>query len=226
MSAEPAPAAWRPGTVPDAVVFDCDGLLLDTERCWTGAERAVFARYGKPFGEAEKRALLGSGMEAAARTLERLLDQPGRGLELAAEVLAALPAELAKGVDPLPGAVELLDGLRGRCPLGVASNSPGVLLRAVLAAAGVEGAFDAVVAADEVPRSKPAPDVYLAACRLLDASPTQAVALEDSPTGIAAARSAGMYVIGVPSLPDTALDADLVAGSLASPRVARVLGLG
>jgi HAD superfamily hydrolase (TIGR01509 family) len=110
--------------------------------------------------------------------------------------------------------------------LGVASNSPGVLLRAVLAAAGVEGAFDAVVAADEVPRSKPAPDVYLAACRLLGAAPAQAVALEDSPTGVAAARAAGMYVIGVPFLPDTALEADLIADSLASPRVADVLGLG
>jgi HAD superfamily hydrolase (TIGR01509 family) len=186
----------------------------------------VFTRYGKPFGDAEKRALVGSGMDAAARTLERLLDQPGRGLELAAEVLAALPAEMAKGVEPLPGAVDLLDGLRGRSPLGVASNSPAVLLRAALAAAGVEGAFDAVVAADEVPRAKPAPDVYLAACRLLGAAPAQAVALEDSPTGVAAARAAGMYVIGVPYLPDTALEADLVADSLSSPSVADVLGLG
>lgn len=139
---------------------------------------------------------------------------------------AALPAELEASVDPLPGAVALVEDLRGRCPVGVASNSPSPLLRAALAATDLDGVFDVVVAADDVPRAKPAPDIYLEACRRLGAVPSQAVALEDSPTGVAAARAAGLYVIGIPFLPDVALEADQVETSLRSHAVRASLGLG
>ncbi|HEX5798687.1 MAG TPA: HAD-IA family hydrolase, partial [Gaiellaceae bacterium] len=95
------------------------------------------------------------------------------------------------------------------------------------AAAGVAELFEVVVTADEVAEPKPSPDVYLRACELLGASPAAAIGLEDSPTGVAAARAAGLYVIGVPSFPGVLLDeADLVAASLEHEAVRRALGVG
>lgn len=129
------------------------------------------------------------------------------------------------GAEPRPGAGELVAALRGRTPIGVASNSPESFVRAALEAAGLSGAFAAVVTADQVAEAKPAPDTYLEACRRLRAAPSRSVALEDSPTGVAAARAAGLYVVGVPSLPGVVLDADLVASSLADQAVAAALGL-
>jgi HAD superfamily hydrolase (TIGR01509 family) len=111
-------------------------------------------------------------------------------------------------------------------PVAVASNTPGWLLRGALACAGADVEFEVVVAADDVVEAKPSPDVYLRACELLGAPPSRSIALEDSPTGIAAARAAGMFVIGIPSYPGVLLDeADLVGESLADPRVRAALGL-
>lgn len=200
-------------TAPPAVVFDCDGLLLDTEECWTRAESALFARYGREFGPEHKRALLGTSPETGGRIMERMLDQPGRGLELAAELYELILAEVRQGAAPLRGAREIVSALDGR-PKAVASNSPRELLLTALERGGLVDRFDAIVGADEVAEPKPAPDLYLRACELLGAAPADAVALEDSPTGVAAARAAGLFVIGVPSLPEVELDADLVVESL------------
>ena len=201
---------------PAAVVFDCDGLLLDTEAAWTAAESTLFERYGRTFGLDDKRALVGSSAVTGGLILERLLDQPGRAEELSAELLALAAVEYEKGAAPLPGAAELVGALRGGVPVAVATNTPRALVEPALVAAGFDGAFDAVVGADDVPNPKPAPDVYLAACERLGVLPTEAIAFEDSPTGVAAARAAGLYVVGVPSLPGLALDADEVLDSLAS----------
>ena len=208
ISLKPAP--------PAAVVFDCDGLLLDTEAAWTAAESALFARYGKSFGLDDKRALVGSSLATGGLILARLLDQPGRAAELAEELLVLATSEYHRGAAPLPGAFDLVRALRGRIPIGVASNTPRALIEPALDSAGLAGAFDAIVGADEVANPKPAPDAYLAACALLGAPPTETIALEDSPTGVASARAAGLYVIGVPSLPGLALDADEVVDSLVS----------
>jgi beta-phosphoglucomutase-like phosphatase (HAD superfamily) len=94
-----------------------------------------------------------------------------------------------------------------------------------LARSGLDGAFDAIVVGDEVARPKPAPDVYIAVAGALGADPAACVALEDSATGVAAARAAGMRVVGVPSVPGVVLDADVVAGSLEDPAVWSALGL-
>jgi HAD superfamily hydrolase (TIGR01509 family) len=208
---------------PEAVVFDCDGLLLDTESRWSVGEIALFARYGRSFGLEEKRVLLGTAATAAAGVLERLLDQPGRGRELVHELVELVATEISHA-RPLPGARELVGALRGRVPIAVASNSPRRLLDLALGASGL-GPFDATLAGDEVAHGKPAPDLYLEACARLGALPSRAAALEDSPTGVAAARAAGLYVIGVPSLAGTELDADLVAPSLTEASVAAALGL-
>jgi HAD superfamily hydrolase (TIGR01509 family) len=207
------------------VIFDMDGLLLESEDAWTVAETELFERYGKPFGLDEKRALLGNAGDALGRILERLLDEPGRGAELQLEVLDLVLAEVRRaGAPPMPGAAEVVAALRGRVPLGVASNSPRVLVDLALDSSGL-GEWDAIVCADDVEELKPAPDIYLEACRRLGARPPQSIALEDSPTGVAAARAAGLYVIGIPSVPGVVLEADLVGESLSDPAVRRALGL-
>jgi HAD superfamily hydrolase (TIGR01509 family) len=115
--------------------------------------------------------------------------------------------------------VELLAALDGRWPVAVASNSPRSHLLAGLTRTGLADRFDAVLGVEEVADPKPAPDLYLRACGLLGATPTGSLALEDSPPGVAAARAAGLYVVGVPSVVGVELDADAVFDSLADPAV-------
>ena|SRR5690349_18831880 len=207
------------------VLFDCDGLLLDTETCWTRAETALFARYGRPYGVHEKEALIGSTFDAAGRIIGRLLDQPDRADALWEELYTLAAEELSRGVEPMPGAVALVAALRGRRPIAVVSNSPREVVLRMLAQAGFADVFDLVICADEVAEPKPAPDLYLRACALLDGNPADAAALEDSSTGVASARAAGVFVIGIPSLPTSRLDADLLAPSLEHRDVWRTLGL-
>ena len=198
---------------PAAVVFDCDGLLLETESCWSLAEEELFARYGKVFGADEKRVLIGTSVYAGSRVLERLLDQPGRAEPLGRELLEFVERRLFEESIAFPGAEELVRELKGRVP----SRSRRTRPRSRPRRARVRGDaqyFDVVVTGDQVPEPKPSPDVYLRACELLGAAPSRSIGLEDSPTGVAAARAAGMYVIGIPSFPGVLLDeADLVAAS-------------
>jgi HAD superfamily hydrolase (TIGR01509 family) len=212
---------------PAAVVFDNDGLTLDTEQVWTRAEVTLFARYGRVFDDDHKRELLGTARDVAAGVLERHLAQPGRGLELMDELHALVMAELDRGADPMPGAAELVGALRAAgIPVGLASNSSREFVDKALRLAGLRDAFDVTVAGDEVPNPKPAPDGYLAAAAALGADPAACVALEDSATGVAAARAAGMTVVGVPSFPGVVLEAaDLVIGSLRDPAILALLGL-
>lgn len=178
------------------------------------------------FGDAEKRALIGTSLFDGSQILARLLDQPDRAAELGQELLDRVERRLLEEAAAFPGAAELVRELREQTPVAVASNTPGRLVRGALACAGVGGLFEVVVTADEVAEPKPSPDVYLRACELLGTSPTQSIALEDSPTGVAAARAAGMFVIGIPSFPGVVLDdADLVGASLTDPAVRAALGL-
>jgi HAD superfamily hydrolase (TIGR01509 family) len=215
--------------MPAAVIFDNDGLTLDTEHTWTRAEAALYARYGTQFTLDHKREMLGTSGEKSALTMERHLGQPGRGDELRVELRELVHDELdGTGVEPMPGVIELLDALREHgIPLGLATNSGREFATRALRAAGLYERFAAVVSAEEVERPKPAPDVYLAAAAELGADAEQCVALEDSETGVAAARAAGMTVIGVPSFPGVDLgEADLVVPSLHDERVWALLGLG
>lgn len=201
------------------VLFDCDGLLLDTESCWTRAESALFARYGRLFDASGKQALIGLSLAASGHALGRLLDQPHRAEALSVELFQLVTEELANGAEPLPGAVALVSALHGRRPLAVVSNTPRQLLLTTISRAGFADAFDLVIGSDEVAAPKPAPDLYLRACAVLRSGPANAIALEDSPTGVASARAAGVYVIGIPSLSSVTLDADLLAPSLEHPDV-------
>ena len=213
---------------PEAVLFDNDGLLLDTEAVWSRAEQKLFKERGREFTIDHKRSLVGSSAEIAGRKLARFLDEPGREAALMDELNDLVLAELEGGVDAMVGARELVDLLRlAGVPIALVSNSPRRFIARSHEVAGTGLPFDAVVSGHEVPEAKPAPDAYLEACRLLEVEPGQRViVLEDSPSGVTAAVAAGLFVIGIPSVPGIELErADLVAPSLESPVVLRALGV-
>jgi len=199
-----------------AVVFDLDGLLLETEVLWHRAEQRLFARHGAEFTFEDKLTVMGT---SAAFTGEFFAGRLGYGDEQATplirEVTELMHEELQAGVAARPGAVELVERLRGRMPLGLASNSPRYLVDAALQSAGFSDAFEAVVSSDDVTHHKPAPDLYLLACERLGVIPTDALALEDTASGIASAKAAGLTCIAVPQFAETDVSAaDRVIASL------------
>ena len=209
------------------VVFDCDGLLLETEIGWTRAETTLFARYGRTYGPEDKHLTIGKSLPAAAQIFADLLPAAPDPDTVLHELVELAAEEFRHGVEPMPGARQLVEDLHGTRPLAVATNTFRRLLDLALAGAGLDGRFDVMVAGDEVANPKPAPDLYLEACRRLGVPPTDAVALEDSPSGVAAGKAAGLFVIGVPYLPDFTLDeADLVVPSLKDPAVREALNRG
>jgi HAD superfamily hydrolase (TIGR01509 family) len=210
----------------DAIVFDNDGLLLDTEVAWTHAEQILFARHGGEFTVEHKRSLLGSSRATAAAKLEVMLDRPGLGPELVDELHELVMVEALAGVPPRPGALELLEAVRqAGLPVGLASNSSREFVERVLSVASLlDGHFDLIVTADDVECPKPAPDLYIAASAGLGAAPERTAALEDSETGVTSARAAGLFVVAVPYFPELPMEgASLQADSLADPRVAAAL---
>jgi HAD superfamily hydrolase (TIGR01509 family) len=214
--------------LPTAVVFDNDGLLLDTESVWTRAEQDLFERRGLEFTPADKRELVGTSAEIAGGVLERRLGEAGRAAALIEELNELVVAELEHGVEAMLGAADLLQALKTRgTPIALVSNSPLIFVRRSLEIVGFEDRFDVVVSAHEVSAPKPAPDPYLEACARLGVEPgADVVALEDSPTGVSAALAAGLTVIGVPSIEGVALDeAHLIAESLVDEVVSRRLDL-
>lgn len=210
------------------MIFDCDGLLVDSETAWSRAEATLYARHGVTFTLEHKHELLGTSGPVAMATLERHLGlEPGGGVALLGELNVLALEEVEREAPALPGAVALVAALReARVPIGVASNSPHLLIGPSLRSAGLHDAFDTVVSAQDVAHGKPAPDVYREACRRLGADPADSVALEDSPTGVEAARAAGLHVIGVPSLEGIELDgAHTIVTSLRAPAVYAAVGL-
>lgn len=209
MSAEP-PHRYR------AVVFDMDGLLLDTEVVWQAAEEALFAAHDAVFTREDKMAVIGTAFDTTARYFaERLGYPPQRGAALVDELLEHMAEALRRDVAGRPGALELVARLRGRVPLALATNSPRRLADAALATAGLTDVFDVIVTSDDVDRFKPDPDIYLLACRRLGFAPGEVLALEDSAAGIASAKAAGLACIAVPQFAETDVAAaDRVIDSL------------
>jgi HAD superfamily hydrolase (TIGR01509 family) len=213
---------------PDAVVFDNDGLLLDTEGLWTIAQEKLFAAHGFEFTIDHKRDFVGVAGPLAEARLAELLAAPDRGPQLLEELNELVMREAKEaGATAMPGAEDLVAAIGDAgIPLGLVSNSPLEWVDAVLAPSNLGERFDVVLTPDDGLEHKPDPALYIEACARLGAEPRRSVGLEDTATGIAAAKRAGLTVIGIPSIPGVVLEgADVVAESLVDPRVWARLGL-
>lgn len=204
----------------DAVVFDMDGVLISSEEVWDEV-REVFAReMGASWPAEAQHAMMGMNTAEWTAYMRDTVGVPMAPEEIAREVERRLVARYRAGLPLMPGAVEAVRALAARRPLGLASSSTPGLIRAVLDAAGLAGCFAVTVSSEEVPRGKPAPDVYLRALDLLGVAPDTAVAVEDSGAGLRAASAAGMRVVAIPNPhyppADEALAlADIVLSSIA-----------
>ncbi|HLY35514.1 MAG TPA: HAD family phosphatase [Candidatus Limnocylindria bacterium] len=199
-----------------AVVFDMDGLLLDTETLWHQAEIELFRRHGAEFTFEDKLAIMGTTAEFTARFYADRLDRSHEeGVALFEEMRQIMLGLLQIQVEGRPGAIELVERLRGQVRLALASNSGRAIVDTALAAAHLADAFDVIVTADDVAEGKPAPDIYLLACERLGVAPGDSIALEDTAAGIAAAKAAGLTCIAVPQFAETDVsEADRVIDSL------------
>lgn len=218
-----ARARRAPGQWPLAVVFDCDGLLLDTEACWHAAYESVALELGSTLDGIDLGALNGASVALAAERLGRAL-----GVRVAPSLLRSVLDDLVLSmpVAAMAGAPALLEMLAPQMPLAVASNAPIEFVTAALRRAGLLDFFSILVSAEQTAAPKPRPDVYLEACRRLQVDPSDAVAFEDSVLGAAAARAAALLVVAVPSAREAQMDADLTVGRLDDARVLGLLGLG
>jgi HAD superfamily hydrolase (TIGR01509 family) len=182
----------------EAVVFDVDGVLIDSEPVWERVRREFVADHGGRWPQDAQDRMMGmSTAEWSAYISEDF------GLRLPAPrvaelVIAAMAAEYQAHLPLLPGAVDAVRALSARWPLAVASSAPKSLIDAVLDVSGLRPAFAAAVSSEEVPRGKPAPDVYLEAAARLGVPPAACAAVEDSTNGLLSAAAAGLAVIAVP----------------------------
>jgi HAD superfamily hydrolase (TIGR01509 family) len=208
------------------VLFDMDGLLVDSEPLWFEVECAVMARLDGQWSEADQQALIGGSLP---RTVSYLLARAGRPAspeEVGRWLVDGMTALLrSRPLTMLPGAAELLAEVQAAgLPDALVTSSERPIMEAVLAQLGI--GFTATVCADDVTRGKPDPEPYLSAASLLGADPRSCVALEDSPNGVASAEAAGCRLIAVPSLvPIRAEEGRVIATSLSQVSLARLRDL-
>ncbi len=182
-----------------AVVFDLDGVLVDSEEAWDEARRVLVARRGGTWREEATRAMLGMSAPEWSRYVVEELGVPMAPEEVDQAVVDELLAGYGRRLPTLPGAREAVERIAAAYPLGLASSSNRRVIDVVLAELGVADRFGATVSSEEVGRGKPAPDVYLEAARRLGVDPRACVAIEDSENGIRSAHAAGMRVIAMPN---------------------------
>ena len=204
----------------EAVVFDLDGVLIQTEEVWDEVREELVRERGGRYGPEAQRAMMGMSSPEWSGYMHSVLGIPDPPEEINAEVVRRMEARYRERLPLIPGAVEAVERLAARWPLAVASSSNRPLIDAVLELSGLGRFFRATVSSEEVPRGKPAPDVYLEAARRLGVTPEECAAVEDSHNGIRSAKAAGMRVLAIPnpSFPPDAeglAAADVVLDSLA-----------
>jgi len=203
-----------------AVIFDLDGLLVDSEPVWFQVRTEMFSRFGMEWTDEDQKALMGRSTQTWIDYVTDRLQGRLPAERVEAETLEGMVKKYMSGhVSLMPGAREALEYCSGRFVLGLASGSPHVLIDAALAANGWRPFFHEVLSSDEVPRGKPAPDAYLEILKRLKIDPKDAAVVEDSGSGILAGKAAGAFVIAVPNKalmpsPDSLQSADLVLESL------------
>jgi HAD superfamily hydrolase (TIGR01509 family) len=182
-----------------AVVFDLDGVLIQSEEVWDAVrERYVRERGGRYDAEVQ-RAMMGMSAPEWSRYLHEDAGVPDGPDAINRDVVGLMLDAYRRELPLLPGAVEAVQRVAARFPLALASSSNREIFEAVLQLAGLTECFRATVSSEEVERGKPAPDVYLEAARRLGVAPQSCAAVEDSHAGIRSARSAGMRVIAIPN---------------------------
>jgi HAD superfamily hydrolase (TIGR01509 family) len=205
--------------VTDAVVFDLDGVMLQTEEVWDEVRGRYVVERGGRYDEEAQRAMMGMSAPEWSRYLHDELGVPGSPEQISADIVRMMEERYRERLPLIPGAREAVERLAARWPLGLASSSNRPLIDAALELAGLDRFFAATVSSEEVAKGKPAPDVYLEAARRLGVDPARCMAVEDSHSGIRSAKAAGMRVIAIPNQsfpPDPAAleAADLVLDSI------------
>ena len=191
--------SWPPRWSPAAVIFDCDGLLVDTEGQWVALQDAYLARHGTALAPATRREITGRAAELVVLAIAEAVGKDPH--QVGEELLSEHREHIGEELTPLPGALETLRAVAAVRPVAIASNSPRDMLDTKLAGLGLTEVIDASIAIEDVAAPKPAPDMYLAAARALGADPSDCLGFEDSETGADAARAAGLQLIVVPSIP-------------------------
>ena len=200
---------------PAAVIFDCDGLLVETESRWELAQQRMFAKNGLEFTSELRKPMLGTSPRDTSALMAQLFPGSQSAAALEQELLDMVQALIEEQACAMPGTVDMIELLSERgVPYAVASNSPRRVVDATLITAGLDRYFDVRVTTEDVVHPKPAPDLYLTACERLGVRPATAIAFEDSVVGVTSAQAAGMKVIGIPTLDIADFRADWVVSSM------------
>ena len=204
----------------EAVVFDLDGVLLDSEQVWDEVREELVKERGGRWHEQAQTEMMGMSSVEWSRYMHDELDLPEPPEEISAEVVRRLDEVYRKRLPLIDGAREAVERLAARWPLGLASSSNREVIDLVLDLSGLARFFRVTVSSEEVPRGKPAPDVYLETARGLGVPPERCAAVEDSHNGIRSAKAAGMRVIAIPNQhyppgEEALALADVTLGSLA-----------
>jgi HAD superfamily hydrolase (TIGR01509 family) len=185
--------------MPEAVIFDLDGVLIDSEQLWNRAKEDLVRSTGGRWCDDAPHAMMGMSSPEWARYLRDELAVPRALTEINDDVVGRIEELYRAELPLLPGAGDAVRALHRRWPLGLASSSNREIIDLVLELAGLDGEFAVTVSSEEVARGKPAPDVYLQVTTRLAVNPERCVAIEDSSNGLRAAAAAGMAVIAVPN---------------------------
>jgi HAD superfamily hydrolase (TIGR01509 family) len=203
----------------EAVVFDLDGVLIDSEQVWDEVREGLARERNGRWTERAQRDMMGMSSREWSRYMHEVVGLPESAEEINREVVSRMLVRYAGGPPWIPGALDAVRRLAARWPLGLASSSNREVIEAVLAAGEITGLFRATVSSEEVARGKPAPDVYLEAARRLGVEAVGCTAIEDSHNGILSAKAAGMRCVAIPNAhypPGAATDdADAVVASVA-----------